>query len=413
MRALPPAILLGGNHGALSVARGLGRRGIAVHAVNHSDAAVLASRYVHPEPIAAGVSFAQGAMERLRDLALRCPPGSVLLAASDDGIEVVLENREELAERFRLDLCNPQAQRRMLDKRLTYEAAREAGVAAPRFWVVSSGEDLERLRDELVFPLLVKPRLSHLFQQRFRGKFFEARKPSELAEALAVVERAGVSTILVEKVPGPDHELCSYYTYLDEQGDPLCHFTKRIIRRQPPNMGLASFHVTDHVEGIQGPALQLLRHVGLRGLANVEFKRDARDGEFKLIECNARFTAANRLVDRAGLDLPMLVYARLVGLPLPPLEGFRDGLRLWSPGRDLLAFLALRERGELGLGGWLRSIARPTGFPLFSWSDPGPSACDAFRRARKLFFPPRGRALREARRSRPVASGASRADSLV
>jgi predicted ATP-grasp superfamily ATP-dependent carboligase len=411
LSALPPAILLGGSHSALSVARSLGRRGIAVYAVNQPDSAVLGSRYVHPEPIAAGVPFPSGALERLRSLAVRCPRDSVLLAASDEGIEVLLENREELAERFRLDLCNPQAQRRMLDKRLTYEAAREAGVAAPRFWVVSSREDLERLAGELVFPLLVKPRLSHLFQRHFRSKFLEAREPSELAEALAVVERAGVSAVLMEKIPGPDHELCSYYTYLDERGDPLCHFTKRIIRRQPPNMGLASFHVTDHVEGIQEPALRLFRHVGLRGLANVEFKRDARDGTLKLIECNARFTAANRLVDRAGLDLAWLVYARSVGLPLPPVDAFRDGMRLWSPGRDLLAFLALRRRGELGLGGWLRSIAHPTIFPVFSWSDPEPSAGDALRRARNLFSRLRARALRGARRRTPAVSSASSADS--
>jgi predicted ATP-grasp superfamily ATP-dependent carboligase len=406
-------ILLGGNHGALSIARNLGRRGIAVHAVNPPGSAILGSRYVRAEPMAADVPFAQGAMERLRSLADRCPPGSVLLAASDEGIEVLLEHREELAPHFRLDLCDPDAQRRMLDKQLTYEAARDAGVAAPRFWVVGSREELAALRDELVYPLLVKPRLSHRFQRRLRGKFLEARDPAELAQAYETTERAGLSTILVEKIPGPDHELCSYYTYLDERGDPLCHFTKRIVRRQPPNMGLACLHLTDRVDGIQEPALRLFRHVGLRGLANVEFKRDARDGELKLIECNARFTAANGLVERAGLDLAGLVYARLVGLPLPPRDGFRAGLRLWSPGRDFLAFLALRRRGELSLGGWLRSIAHPASLPVFTWSDPGPSAGDALRRVRKLFSRRRGaQALRaEPSRRRPAANPASSADS--
>jgi predicted ATP-grasp superfamily ATP-dependent carboligase len=292
----------------------------------------------------------------------------------------------------------------MLDKQLTYEAAREAGVAAPRFWLVGSGDELDALRDELVYPLLVKPRLSHRFQQRLRGKFIEVRDAGELAEALRRTEHAGVPSILVEKIPGPDHELCSYYTYLDADGEPLCHFTKRIVRRQPPNMGLGCLHVTDHVEGIQEPALRLFRQVGLRGLANVEFKRDARDGQLKLIECNARFTAANRLVERAGLDLAGLVYARLVGLPLPPRDGFHDGLRLWSPGRDLVAFLSLHRRGELSLAAWLRSIAHPASLPVFSWSDPLPSLGDALRRARKLLPRRRGR-------RRAGVHGSSTADS--
>jgi predicted ATP-grasp superfamily ATP-dependent carboligase len=378
-----PAIVLGGSHGALSVARCLGRRGIPVHAVNRADSPVLASRHVRPEPIESGAPFAEGAIARLHELAARGLAGSVLLAASDEGIELLLAHRDELAGRFRLDLCAPDAQRRMLDKRLTYEAAREAGVACPRFWVVGSREELARIAGELVYPLLVKPRLSHVFQQLFRAKFLVANGPQELSAALAVAEQAGVATVLMEKIPGPDDLLCSYYTYLDERGEPLFDFTKRIVRRQPPNMGLACYHVSDHVAGVREPALRLFRQVGLRGLANVEFKRDPRDGVLKLIECNARFTAANALVERAGLDLASLVYNRLLGLPLPATDRFRDGVRLWAPGRDFLSFLELRRRGELGLGAWLHSVLHPALLPVFSWSDPRPSLTDALRRIGK------------------------------
>jgi len=376
-----PAIVLGGSHGALSVARSLGRRGVPVHAVNRAGAAVLASRYARPHPIAVGAAFAAGALDALRG----CPEGALLLAASDDAIEVLLDHRDALARRFRLDLCHPPAQRTMLDKLLTYEAARAAGVAAPRFWVVAGRADLEGVRGELVYPLLVKPRLSHVFQQRFRAKFLEAQGPEELEQALAVAEEAGVATVLMERIPGPDHLLCSYYTYLDEDGRALFDFTKRIVRRQPVGMGLACHHVTDHVEGIREPALRLFRHVGLQGVANVEFKRDPRDGVYKLIECNARFTAANALVARAGIDIAALVYQRALGLPLPPLDRFRDGLRLWSPGRDLLAFLELRRRGELGAAGWLRSILGLASLPIFSHRDPRPSLAELARRAVKAF----------------------------
>ena len=78
-------------------------------------------------------------------------------------------------------------------------------------------------------------------------------------------------------------------------------------------------------------------------------------------------------MSRSGLDLASLVYNRLVGLPLPPLENYRRGLRLWYPTQDFKAFRHLRREGQLSLWGWLRSIARPQTFPFFRWTDPMPS----------------------------------------
>ena len=80
-------------------------------------------------------------------------------------------------------------------------------------------------------------------------------------------------------------------------------------------MGTACYHITDWVPEIVEPSLRLFRHVGLRGLANVEYKLDPRDGRHKLIECNARFTASNCLVSASGVNLAAFVYNRLTGRP--------------------------------------------------------------------------------------------------
>ena len=48
----------------------------------------------------------------------------------------------------------------------------------------------------------------------------------QLLDAYATVSSAGIETMLVEMIPGPDDRSCSYYTYLDENSEPLFHFTK-------------------------------------------------------------------------------------------------------------------------------------------------------------------------------------------
>src|SRR5437588_675536 len=79
------------------------------------------------------------------------------LACSDPGIEIIADNRAALAAKYRLDDSNPWAQRCMLNKLCTYEQAVAAGVPTPRFWRAASLEDIERVRDQLSYPLIVKP----------------------------------------------------------------------------------------------------------------------------------------------------------------------------------------------------------------------------------------------------------------
>lgn len=380
---LPPVILLGGTDNALSLTRRFGRRGIPVYVINKPHSDVCRSRYAQSVTLDVEQPFERAAIEWLLGPASDTLQGSVLLAASDEGLVLLAEQRESLRRRYLLDLSNPVAQSLMLDKAATYEAARLAGVPTPKFWQARTLADVEALRRELCYPLLVKPKLSHLFQQRFSRKFLVAQDFEELVAAFQVTDAAGIDVLLVELVPGPDSALCSYYTWLDEDGNAAFDFTKRIIRRYPVNMGLATYHITDHVPGVKDLALKLFRQVGLQGLANAEFKLDPRDGQLKLIECNARFTAANELVARAGIDLGALVYNRLVGLPPPPVESFQDGLTLWDPLRDWKAFRELRQRGELTLFGWIRSVLRRQTFPVFNWSDPIPALARVLRHVRK------------------------------
>jgi D-aspartate ligase len=387
-RGLPPVIVLDGRMNAVSIARSLARLKIPVYALSVADSPAKYSRYVRwistpktNEPAAAWADFLLGPQsDHLR--------GAVLIVAGDIGLDVLMGHRAALAERFRLDIVNPAAQECMLNKLSTYRAAEAAGVPTPRFWRAHSIEQMRALRGELVFPLLVKPTLSHLFQKQFGVKHVTVETFDGLLEALRAVDGAESEVMLVEKIPGPDDRLCSYYTYLDAEVTPQFDFTKRIIRRYPIGEGNACYHVTDHNPEIRGLALALFRHVGLVGFANVEFKRDERDGRLKLIECNARFTASDCLISRSGFNLARFVYKRIVGLPSESLPTYRRGLRLWYPIDDFLAYRELRRRGEMTFWQWLSSIAHRQTLPLFRFRDPLPTlvneTCRVKRIARRL-----------------------------
>ena len=365
-----PVIILGGAANALSVARSLGRAGADVFALVAAGEFVRRSRFCQPIDVPGGVA---GWTDFLLGPDSDRWTGAVLLSCSDDGIELIAEHREALARRFLLDDSHPPAQRAMLNKLDTYRAAEAAGVPTPRFWVAGLDGGLDDIAAEAEFPLIVKPCLSHVFESQTGRKLFVVNDRGALSRAVATVASTGTESLVVEMIPGLDSQLCSYFTYLDDQSQPLFHFTKRIVRRYPTLRGTACYHVTDHIPEAVELGNRLFRAVGLRGLANVEFKLDARDGRLKLIECNARFTASNALVARSGIDLALFVYNRLTGRPPPPTDHFRSGVRMWDPIRDFQAYRELSRAGKLSFVGWVQSICRRQMFPFFEWSDPMPA----------------------------------------
>lgn len=368
---LPPLILVGGEANVLSIARSLASDGVKVYMIDGLPPA-RHSRVIHAIDIPRNGGPVEWANFLLGTRSEHLS-GAVLLAGSDAGVEFIALRRQELAGRYLLDESDVKAQLCMLDKLCTYEAALAAGVPTPKFWRVSSIDQLDAVRDELVFPLIVKPRLSHLFRAKFGHRYFAVQSIDEARAGVARALDAGVAVVLMEMIPGPDSQLCSYYTYLAADGASMFDFTKRVVRRFPVNKGLATYHITDDIPELRALAHALFRQSGLRGLAAAEFKLDVRDNQYKLIECNARFTAANRLLSVAGLDLGRWVYYRAVGRSYTLPKTFAIGKRLWSPINDIGAFAQLRRRGEISTPQWIRSVLHRQSFAWFDWRDPLPS----------------------------------------
>ncbi|MGY1625346.1 hypothetical protein ACI789_24330 [Geodermatophilus sp. SYSU D00965] len=379
-----PAVILGGSYNSLSVARALGRQGIPVHALGDGAGGSLVSRsryvssYVH---VTSSATAADEWMAWLRT----GPRGAVVLPCSDGALEFLARHRAELVA---MGYCPAAAADEvtlaMLDKERTYELARSVGVPAPRTAAVSSLEEVRKAAAGMDFPLALKPRHSHLFARAFGSKALIVEDESALEAAFRATDEHGLEMIVTEIIPGDDSRYCSYYSYLDDDGTPLFHFTKRKPRQNPPGFGLGTFHVTDWVPDAAELGLRFFTGIGLRGVGNVEFKRDSRDGQLKIIECNPRFTAADKLVQRAGVDMATISYRRALGLPVTAPTTFRRGVTQWHPVEDWYGFRAYRALGQLGTVAWLRSLARPLGLPMFDPRDPRPSAVYAGGFARRV-----------------------------
>jgi predicted ATP-grasp superfamily ATP-dependent carboligase len=367
-------LVLGGQENALAIVRSLSARGVNVSVSAPQTCWALRSRHCRRRYVVPRGESAGDYWEKLllgdTDAAL---DGSVLFACSDEAIEFISARRDRLARRYLLDDHLASQQVAMLDKRETIRLASQAGIPTPKQWQVREVADVDAIEPSLDFPVLLRPVHSHKFQRVFRKKLLVIRDVRELRAKVAEVVAHRLEVIVCELIPGPDDLLSSYYTYITPDGRHLFHFTKRIIRRSPPNFGLGSYHATEWLPETAEMGKRFFCEIGFRGLGNIEFKRDPRDGQLKLIEVNARFTAAQELLVRAKMDIAWIIYLHVTGGVVPAVNGYKEHLRLWYFLEDFDSFRDLNALGQLSFLSWVRSVARRQVLPYFSLHDPKPA----------------------------------------
>ena len=370
----PPVVLLNGG----IVARSLGSQGIPVYALDNSENFGRFSKY--SKLIRFGAKGIEEQVEWLTNNGLEQVKGSVIFPCSDKTIELVSKHRKQLSEHYILPESKDDLMLAMLDKAATYDLANKIGVPTPKTWCVNSKEDLECILKEISYPCGLKPRYSYEYKGRnFLKKLFIVNNQDELISEFQELTELGrkykfrSDLIVTEIIPGVGPtQFQSYYSYLDENGTPLMHFTKRKLRQYPIDSGNGTYHLTDWNPEVAELGLKFMKGVGYLGLGAIEFKQDPRDGVLKIMECNPRFTNATELIRRSGFDMALFVYNRLVGKELPPYENYRKGVSMIRPVRDFLAFREIHKKDKVSWNSWFRSIARKHYFELLSWKDPKP-----------------------------------------
>ena len=381
----PPAVIAGSIGSTVSVARSLGRAGVCVRVLNAGLPTLAnASRYcAEVIDVGAGPDVADRWLAWLeRD----GPRGAVILPSGDEGVELIVRHRARLLEAgFLLPEAAGDVSLAMLDKERTYGLARGGGIPCPRTSPVNDAEQLREALPGLSFPCALKPLHSHLFAKHFSTKVLLAADRDELEAAFEQTSALGLAMLVTEIVPGPEAATWTYSTHTDQEGVPLYELTRQKLRALPIHLGTNCYVVTRRNPDVVAAGRRFMEAVGIRGMAHVEFKWDARSEEFKLIECNHRFVAVTELLRRAGLDVALFAYRRAAGLRPPRMEEWREQTRLWFPERDANAARDYRAAGELSGRQWVRSLAhRRVYTPYFAWDDPGPSLAHWAPKVRRL-----------------------------
>jgi D-aspartate ligase len=328
-RELAPAVVceVGWVNG-LGAIRSLGRVGVPVIATDHREFAIgFRSSYafpvIAPDPVADEAGFV-AAMLELGDAIGRPAP---VFPTHDEHLNSLARHRAELGDRFRYPFPGWDVLEPLQSKRHQIDTAESIGVAAPRTLHPRSLEECREAAEEIGFPVLVKPSENVVFKRLYRRQAFLCERPDQLDRAYEL--SAEYEPMLQEFIPGGDDLLWTLGTYIAADGEVLATFSGRKLRQTRQNMGSARIGEARWDDEVVGSGLELLKALGFHGIAQVEWKRDPRDGRLKLIEVNPRLWQWHGLSAACGADVTLAAYWDLVGERRPSKQT-KDCRKRWS-----------------------------------------------------------------------------------
>jgi D-aspartate ligase len=306
------------------------------------------------------------------------PP--VLFYEEDRDLLLVSRYRDRLVEAFRFVIPDAELVEDLVDKSRFLALAERLALPVPPSRRLCPDSGCSPSDVDLRFPLILKPMLRPMTRRNqgwmaacgsggshFASKARRVETPEELVQLWPRLAEAGVDVLAQELIPGAESSIESYHVYVDAAGEIAGEFTGKKIRTYPADYGVSTSVLITDAADVAALGRDLTRRLALQGVAKLDFKRGP-DGRLHLLEVNPRFNLWHHPGAAAGVNLPALVYADLLGLPRPEVRAARAGVRwcwLWHDAR------AARAQGT-ALHQWLPWALGCEAKSVLAWDDPLP-----------------------------------------
>lgn len=373
--ALPAVVIRCARHGGLGITRTLGRMGVPVYNIDAgSMVPAFVSRYSKGSfRLDVEKSSRDAALRFLREVAESVGGRAVLIPTSDATAMFVAENAAELQQHFLFPNPGPSLIRSLASKREMYFLAKRLGIPTAETVFPKSRAEVVEHSKSARFPLMLKGILSQA-NGRAAKRMFIVRDAAELLRLYDENEDpANPNFMLQEYIPGGDDTVWMFNGYFNSASDCLVGFTGKKIRQYPVYTGLTSLGICLRNDVVLERTRTFMKAAGYKGILDIGYRYDARDGEYKVLDINPRVGATFRLfVGENGMDVVRAMYLDLTGQRVeaaPAPEG-----RKWIvEDCDLVSCVRYFRDGKLRIGEWIRSHKGIQETALFAADDPLPA----------------------------------------
>lgn len=370
----PIAFILGSYlTSGLGIARNLGEKGIAtVVLASEKNQLSFYSRYstgvVCPHPKnneREYVNFLLEVGERLNEK-------GVLLPISDTDTIAILKSREKLKKYYRFTSANLDVVKEIINKNNFYRLLEKKGLPHPKTYIPSSSNDIKTISKEIIYPCVLKPVYSSYFVLDFHTKLFIARTKEDLIQHYEKARSKNHEVNIQEIIPGVADAQYGLNAYYNHKFNPTGVFMYRRIREWPHNFGNGCFIKSVWQKDLEKIITPLLKEIKYYGTVDAEFKKDPRDGVFKIIEINPRIWMQNSLPTRCGINIPYIAYQDAIGKTIEKTSTIKTDVKWLYMFEDIKSAMKSIRKGTLSFHEWINSFKGEKEYAVFSCNDPFP-----------------------------------------
>jgi predicted ATP-grasp superfamily ATP-dependent carboligase len=356
----------------LGVIRGLGRHGVPIILLDVDRGSMVRySKYVSkkltcPDPNKSEIPFINFLLDFGKQMDKKC----MIIPTGDMDALILSKHKDELERFYILPMPSFEVIQKLVDKKRFYKLLDQMSIPHPKTYFTEDISELKSIGQEIDYPYIIKPAYSHLFSKEFGAKNFVINSSQELNQAIEKLRDKNMEVMIQEIIQGK--KIYMFYAYFNKQSEPIviCGYDK--LRQYPPDFGSGSLCKSAWRSVPIDSATQVLKAIKYHGMAEPEFKRDPRDGEYKLLEINARTTTESILPARCGVDVEYTAYLDTIGQYVGDSISPKNGILWIDEIGDLLSCLTQLKEGKLGIREIFKSLRGEKEYAIFAWDDPIP-----------------------------------------
>jgi len=371
----PVLILRSDSHGGLNIMRSLGPLGVDVYNLDpYARAAANFSRYCR-DRFVWDIDHApdRQSLAYVLQVGRKIGRPSILIPTTDRTARFVARWSAALRDWFVFPVQPPGLVDALASKQGMYGLAVRHGIPTPKCVFPASRAEVVDFLAEAKFPLMLKGIDGQRLWERTGKKMFIAHSPAELLQTYDRAEDPDHPNLMLQEyIPGGDDTIWMFNGCFDAESECRVGFTGKKIRQCPVHTGCTSLGICLRNSDVEQTTCRFMKAIGYRGIVDIGYRYDARDGLYKVLDVNPRIGATFRLfVGANGIDVVRALYMDLTGQPVVPSPA-REGRKWIVEDLDIVSSYRYYREGSLTIKEWIRSLSSIEEAAYLSWRDPVP-----------------------------------------